>query len=139
MFYQVLNQQSPQYYIKCFSSRFRILESVNSQIRLSLSTSQLFKKVLLEIKSQYYFGKRKLILHILIRCLILLITVCFAYSTQVGERRVDWLGLLLDLEREQRSLEGWNCPYPTVVARIKPHILGLQNVEKLKFVTKLPL
>ena len=30
------------------------------------------------------------------RCLLILITVCFAFSTQVGERRVDWLGLLLD-------------------------------------------
>ena len=42
----------------------------------------------------------------------LLITVRFAYSTQVGERRVDWLGLLLYLEREQQSLKGWNCRFP---------------------------
>ena len=52
-------------------------------------------------------------IHILIRCLIILVTVCFAYSTHVGERRIDWLGLLLDLEREQRPLKGWNCPFPT--------------------------
>ena len=31
------------------------------------------------------------LLHILIRCLLVLITVGFAYSTQVRERRVDWL------------------------------------------------
>ena len=42
----------------------------------------------------------------------------FAYFTKVGERRVDWLGLLLDLEREQRSLKGWNCPFLTTLTCI---------------------
>ena len=39
---------------------------------------------------------------------------CFIY---IGVGRVDWLGLLLDLEREQRPIKGWNCPVPTNICK----------------------
>ena len=48
-------KQSPQYYIKYISCHFGIVETVTECFS---PTSQLFKKVLVETESYFYFGKR---------------------------------------------------------------------------------